>query len=77
MNYILKNIKHNTYFNKKINNQLYHFVCNIDEACTFKNKKEANKILIQFKNKNNFEILMVVGNEKRRKNKIKKIEKSS
>lgn len=77
MNYILKNIKYNTYFNKKINNQLCHFACNIDEAFIFKNKKEANKILIQFKNKNNFEILKVVENEKRRKNKIKKIEKSS
>ena len=58
MKYIIKNIKFNNYYHSNIC-ESYHFVLDRDDAYICQNKWEANRIVKQFKNADNYEIIKV------------------
>lgn len=56
--YVLKNKKYNNYYSNFVFNKQYHFVKDIQDAKYFYSKKDAQKILKNFREEN-FEIVGV------------------
>lgn len=56
--WIIRNNKLNIYYKSTINKKMKHFVVYIDEAKKM-TKFEANKILLNFNKKENFELMEV------------------
>lgn len=55
--YLLKNKKNNIYYSNFVTKGLYHFVRDITEAKMFVSKRDANRMLKNFNNPDNFEII--------------------
>lgn len=54
--YLLKNKKYNNYYSNFVTKGQYHFVRDVLEAKKFISKRDANKMLKNFNNPDNFEI---------------------
>lgn len=57
--YVIKNIKNNVYFAKHLYG-IKHYSEDINEAMTFKDKREVDTAMRLFNHKENFEIIKVV-----------------
>lgn len=61
MQYIIKNNKSNSYFNKEIKSNIFHWVLDTKEAHVFDKKVDARKLFNKMKNKREFESFEIMG----------------
>lgn len=57
--WIIKNIKHNNYFQKEILDKQFHFVVDINDATKYHTKWEVNKIMKGMPNAKNIVAIKV------------------
>ena len=55
--YVIKNIKTNSYFQKRVNKYQLHFVLDIKLAKHFKEYNKCEEVINEFKNKKNYTIM--------------------